>query len=330
LAATDFKLVESERIRYPTVISQVNDNSTVLSWTDRDWDQLIAKVRIPKITPFLGAGASSPPLRLGSAIAKDWAHKSPRYDYPFPDDSNLARVAQYVAIEEEDIDAPKTLILDEFKDKPRPDFSRTDEIHRVVADLNLPIYITTNYDDFMTRALERDNAKKPQRILCNWHLVKRGVKLPKIELRDVTPSAPLVFHLHGHLDKIDSLVLTEDDYLDFLISLSKSPTYLLPSCVEDAFTTSSLLFLGYSLEDMDFKVIFRKLATYPGIGRKHFSVQLEPKAAGEPPSPEEVQRANKQLRYLSKQFGSIAVKVFWGSCQDFAAELHKHWSNRPR
>lgn len=301
--------------------------ATDLTWTNKEWKQLLMKVDIQKITPFLGAGASFPTLRLGSVIAKDWAHK-PDYDYPFPDDANLARVAQYVAIEEEDIDAPKALILKEFKGKGPPDFSQTDEIHRVVADLNLPIYITTNYDDFMTRALYRDNPpRQPQRVFCNWHLV-RGGKIPKIELHDVTPSTPLVFHLHGHLGDIDSLVLTEDDYLDFLISLSEAPRLLLPSCVEDAFATSSILFLGYSLEDMDFKVIFRKLATYPGKGRKHFSVQLQPKAAGEPPTPEEVERANKQLRYLSNHFGSIDVRVFWGTCQDFATELHKQWSNK--
>jgi SIR2-like protein len=298
------------------------------TWTDREWNQLITKVELQRCTPFLGAGASYPTLRLGSEIARDWAHRGP-YDYPFADDSNLARVAQYIAVEEEDIDVPKDLILKEFRGKGPPTFSRSDEIHRVVADLELPVYITTNYDDFMTKALNRINPKRvPQQVFCNWHLVRSG-KIPKIKLSSaVTPATPLVFHLHGHLGDIDSLVLTEDDYLDFLISLSEAPTKLLPPVVEGAFSTSSFLFLGYSLEDLDFKVIFRKLATYPGKGRKHFSVQLQPKAAGEPPSAEEIERAKKQLRYLSNHLGRIDVKVFWGTCQDFAAELHKYWSKR--
>jgi hypothetical protein len=190
-----------------------------------------------------------------------------------------------------------------------------------VADLDLPVYITTNYDDFMFKALIRDQPKRePQREICKWHCVRAGQPLPSDWLTP-SPEKPLVFHLHGYLGDLNSLVLTEDDYLDFLITLSENRD-LLPPRVEEAFTNSSVLFLGYSLEDLNFKVIFRKLASYhAGQGRKHFSVQLQPKAPGEPPTPEEVDLAHKQLSYLHKHYGVILVKVFWGSCSDFAREL---------
>ena len=40
---------------------------------------------------------------------------------------------------------------------------------------------------------------------------------------DYKPSQdkPLVYHLHGELNNPQSMVLTETDYLDFLINLSK-------------------------------------------------------------------------------------------------------------
>ena len=36
-----------------------------------------------------------------------------------------------------------------------------------------------------------------------------------------TPANPLVYHLHGHLEMPQSLVLTEDDYLEFLVRISR-------------------------------------------------------------------------------------------------------------
>ena len=35
-----------------------------------------------------------------------------------------------------------------------------------------------------------------------------------------SPQTPVVYHLHGHRSVIDSLVLTEDDYLDYLVNMS--------------------------------------------------------------------------------------------------------------
>jgi len=76
---------------------------------------------------------------------------------------------------------------------------------------------------------------------------------------------------------------------------------------------------------MNFKVIFRKLANYrTGQGRKHFSVQLRPKIPGEPPTPQERALAQLQLNYLYSQFNTIDVKVFWGTCSEFATEVRKH------
>jgi hypothetical protein len=300
------------------VESSANLETDAFSWQEEDWDRLTKKINLKMCTPFLGAGASYPTLPLGSQIARTWAKEC---GYPFTDVSNLVRVAQFVAIQEEDGMAPKEDILELLQGQGPPDFSKPDEIHRLVADLELPVYITTNYDNFMAKALMRDHPKRePRQEICKWHKVRQGQPVPLPSLAP-TREHPLVFHLHGHLSDLNSLVLTEDDYLDFLITLSENAD-LLPPTVQEAFTNSSVLFLGYSLEDMNFKVIFRKLASYyAGRGRKHFSVQLQPKAPGEAPTEEEVEMAKKQLTYLHKHYGRIDVKVFWGSCSDFAREL---------
>lgn len=101
----------------------------------------------------------------------------------------------------------------------------------------------------MVQAL-RSRYKDPKRELCWWNqLVKDRPCIFESEpgFRP-TVANPVVFHLHGHDEVVDSLVLTEDDYLDFLVNISRDRD-LLPPRVQEALTGASLLFIGYRLAD---------------------------------------------------------------------------------
>ena len=104
-------------------------------------------------TPIIGAGACYGALPMAKDIASRWAKE---YDYPLNDSTELSRVAQFMSIDQYDM-FPKDCIKDEFQDIEYPDFSKPNEPHGILADLNLPIYITTNYDPFMVKALENRN-----------------------------------------------------------------------------------------------------------------------------------------------------------------------------
>lgn len=290
-------------------------------WDEGDWEGLLLAIRHKQCTPFLGAGACASVLPLGSEIAAEWAHT---YEYPFQDTNNLVRVAQYVAVERGP-KTPKYKIVENFSSKGPPNFNNPNEPHRVVADLRLPVYITTNYDDFMVKALERDHPKRrPRREVCRWYMERWRQKHTAETDLVPTPDEPLVFHLHGILDIIESMVLTEDDYLDFLMYISENQR-LIPPRIEEAFSESSLLFMGYSLEDMNFKVLFRKLANYMQRTERarHVSVQLAPKE--DESTEEQLKRCLKQRDYLRRHFDLQKVKVYWGTCEEFAAELRVRW-----
>ncbi len=290
-------------------------------WDEKDWKALLLSIRHKQCTPFLGAGACSGVLPLGRDIARELAEE---YDFPFSDSDNLVRVAQFVAVEGGPM-TPKYWAIERLSGKGYPDFSNPNEPHRVVADLDLPVYITTNYDDFMMKALESSMPKKhPRREICKWHLArKRQPMLVEPDL-DPTPTEPVVFHLHGCLDNPHSIVLTEDDYLDFLMYISEDQR-LIPPRIEQAFSDSSLLFLGYSLEDMNFKVLFRKLASYMqrNEGARHVAVQLAPGYSGG--TEDELIQAYKQRAYLERHFDLQKVKVYWGTCEEFTADLRARW-----
>jgi hypothetical protein len=288
-----------------------------LDLDEKRWEILLQAIKMGSCTPFLGAGASYGALPLASDIASAWARD---YDYPFDDTQDLARVAQFVSTEY----APnyiKRELVKAFKQNSVPDafFGDPDEPHRVLARLPLPVYLTTNYDDLMVRALERAG-KQPQRELCRWH----DLRMEENALRrglSPTPAAPLVFHLHGHTDTPESLVLTEDDYLEFLVRISKDEN-LIPPRIQQACAGTTLLFLGYKLADWDFRVLFRTLNSYlaRSVRNAHVSVQLLPVRDETP----DEQRAKAQ-RYLDKYFNIDNISVYWGTCRQFIADLRRRW-----
>lgn len=136
-----------------------------------------------------------------------------------------------------------------------------------------------------------------------------------------------MFHLHGHISHPRSMVLTETDYLDFMIRLHETDHPILPPEIIIALTTNALLFVGYTLADWNFRVLFRSLfSSLSSMSNLIIAVQLRPK---------DVQNEKNAVRYLGKYFGNILakssnlkVRVYWGEIQEFTKELRKHWEIR--
>lgn len=287
---------------------------------EKDWDLLLRRIKNGKCTPFLGAGACFGALPLGGDIARKWAQD---YQYPLDDRHDLARVAQFLAVQLGDSIVPKEMILEEFRNskppefKP-PNFKDSDEPHGVLADLPIPVYMTTNYDSFMVQALQ-SRYRDPKRELCRWNALVKGYSSSIFDSQpgfSPTPANPIVFHLHGHDEMPESLVLTEDDYLDFLANIS-SQQDLLPLCVKQALAADSLLFIGYSLADWNFRVLIRGLRT---AGRLSVAVLLPP--AGPKLAR---QKAQKYMTNYYQQIEKMDLRIYWGTAKKFSAELRQRW-----
>ena len=157
---------------------------------EKDWDLLLRRIKDGKCTPFLGAGASSEKIPLGSQIANEWAKK---YDYPMEDSYDLIRVAQFVAVTEDPMTPKEEIckkIKEQLKEVAPSYFEVPDELHGVLADLPLPVYITTNYDDLMVQAL-KSRGKTPIQEYCRWNKRITQSK-PTSSDFDPTPEKPLV------------------------------------------------------------------------------------------------------------------------------------------
>jgi SIR2-like domain len=289
---------------------------------ERDWETLLPRIKAGTCTPFLGAAVNFGVLPLGGDIAQDWAAG---FQYPLDSRSDLAKVSQYLAINF-DPTRPKEMVLDKL-DKDKKPFNLNDDSEplNVLAKLPFPVYLTTNYDDLLFSAIEhhgRSSNRRPVFEVCKWNrspsikssLFKRGSTFK--------PSAqtPVIYHLHGHKSMLDSLVLTEDDYLDFLVNMSKDINAFLPPRIQEAVTASSVLFVGYGLADTNFRVLFRGLLgnLEAALGKMSVAVQL----------PYDETNANKEKaeEYITKYFGNIRVRVYWGTAKKFAQELWDRWS----
>ncbi len=243
---------------------------------DDEWDGLLESIECDTCTPFLGAGACDKRLPSATQLAIDLATEK---SYPLPDCDDLARVSQFVAVRSGPVPAKrmvlKMLDLESAAAKPTPG----DDPHSILARLPLRLYMTTNYDDFMVRALN-DHGRVADRAHCHWYepcnssLVEEdaGIAVPSVE-------TPLVYHFHGRNDVPKSLVLTEDDYLDFLVRLGRHLN-MVPPIIQGAISQSSLLFIGYSLRDWNFRVLHRVLLSEVQKSQKwpSFTVQLTPLA----------------------------------------------------
>jgi hypothetical protein len=291
-----------------------------------DWENLLRNIKKHRCTPFIGAGVSAfknedgkPWLPLGSTIANEWAKK---FDYPLEDAWHLAKVAQFVAIVSGDEMSPKLELGEKLEKINPPHFSDqkyANMPHSVLADLNLPIYITTNYDKFMEEALI-SRGRKPDSEYCRWNeaLEFAGNSLfENPQYAGPTENKPLVYHLHGIIDEPQSMVLTERDYIDFVINLTIDEN-LIPTVIRKALAMTSLLFIGYSLEDINFRVIFQGI-----MSKIKSSFQFSSIAVQLPPtiSP---QKQGKALEYLDKYTKNMfKVNVYWIDASEFSRQLRK-------
>ena len=137
-----------------------------------------------------------------------------------------------------------------------------------------------------------------------------------------TDDRPLVYHLYGDISVPESMVLTEKDFFDFVINLhSRQDVTSLKSFILQPLSRSSLLFIGYNLNEMAFRVIFQGLISL----QKTNSRRPTTLAVHIPPGMDK-EKANLRMEYLklyTKNF--YEINIHWSNVKDFISELNSRW-----
>jgi hypothetical protein len=326
-------------------------------WSDLDrfgkWPSLLQHISSGHCVAILGPAVTDGMLPSRQEIAARWA-KEHRLPMAPTDREDLAHVAQWLAVTQ-DLSFPGTSLVRAFRaalrgraepaapgDAPvrgerdlaqlvrhvgaRRRAADPAEPHKILAELPLRFYLTTHPASFLEDALaERD--KVPAVAWCRWREELASWPAEDAYQRDPSyePDAdhPVVFHLFGWLGDIASLVLTEDDYLDYVIAIS-SQRHLVPDPVWSALAGSALLLLGFRMEDWDFRGLLRIILNLEGGGKRarftHVAVQVDPQVT-RTTDLEEVHRYVD--RYFQPAGGSVQITVYWGGVDEFLEELQR-------
>ena len=182
-------------------------------------------------------------LPSGGALARALASEC---GYPGLDTSDLLRVSQFYALQ-----FGETPLRTSIQEKLALPEVQPGEVHKIMAGWPIEAVITTNYDNLMERAFAMAR-KDPAKAMYNRFGDQEQIKtIPTVH-------TPLVYKLHGSLEAIDSMVITEDHYIDFLISLIEGNPKV-PDTLSRIFQTCSILFIGYGLKDFNIRVLLRYL-----------------------------------------------------------------------
>lgn len=208
-------------------------------------DELLDAHRAGKLMLFVGAGVSA---NLG---LPNWdaliAHIAEELGY---DPKIFSTYGTYLALAEfykktKGGLGPLRSWMDREWHKPTTDISKSD-IHRLITQGNFSRIYTTNYDRWLEYAHD-----------------KFGVTYDKIasvaDLVSVTDGRRQIIKLHGDFDADDSIVLDETSYfqrLDFDTPLDIK--------LRNDVLGSSVLFIGYSLDDLNIRLLFYRLTVMWG------------------------------------------------------------------
>jgi len=207
----------------------------------------------PELTQYNYPPEKAPPV--GSQLSKILAEQC---QYPNADWWNLQRVSQYYETETRS----RFRLVEEITNavhvnrEPSP-------ILRMLADFEFPIVITTNYDHLYEKALETkakaENIETPYQVgVYNPNLTNKTetVDCP----RNPDPKQPYLLKIHGDVDTPESIVLTDEDYIQFVLRMSDKPPYHpFGNNVLAHLMKWPTLFVGYSLMDYNLRLLFKTL-----------------------------------------------------------------------
>jgi hypothetical protein len=228
----------------------------------RALDIIAAAIREQKCILFLGAGAHAPPPRdsphdypeeqrppLGAALSRALAEGCDLAGrFPGEDPDNLQRVALFY-----EIGGSRHQLVESVRSAVH-DGKRPSPMLHALAEMGFPLIITTNFDQHFETALGA--AGRQPRIAV--YTPNRDE--PTVDHREPTADSPVVFKIHGDITRPETIVLTDEDYIQFVLRMSsKDPYDPVPLTLKFYLAGWTTVFLGYSLLDYNLRLLFKTL-----------------------------------------------------------------------
>lgn len=223
-------------------------------WTCDEWDTLIHSIRQGNCILMLGPHASLERVNgkcrpLMEILSTELAESIKiRIEERKINQDNLSQVAHYYSMEygRNGLEAK----VESFYGKRR---RLTSELHKDIAELPFYFAVTTTPDRMYYNALKSFGKKA---VTSSYNF--RG-STPAMTTMG-TIKNPLVYHLYGRVEESESMVLTENELIDFLVAVvSDNPPLPRNIIGELQASYKNFLFLGFGFQNWYLRVLLHVL-----------------------------------------------------------------------
>lgn len=213
-----------------------------------DWKDVIYTLREERCILFLGPGAYQAPgggdLKEGLKLfleAEDPEHPHIRqYNH---DGFFLFRKNRY-----------QRRIAASIRDYYNQDFPETERLFSQLAQIPFPTVFLVNSDNLMTRTFDNLGLN------YQWDFYFRNRKATE-KFESPSSQTPLIYNLLGNIEEPESLILTHQDFFDYLESAFEGNS-MSPELQDELEGAERFIFLGLPYEKWYFQLILRVLALH--------------------------------------------------------------------
>jgi hypothetical protein len=205
--------------------------------------------KVPDGLSYVYSECHCPPR--GSSLAESLAEQCGFAGrFPRDDPKNLQRVA--LCYERQ---FSRNALINELKKAVDVDKKPSPILH-ALAELDFPLVITTNYDQLFEKALRKGKKEKDPFVGIYQVREERATDFSGVP----TSQKPFIFKMHGDIGVPESIVITDEDYIQFVLRMSdKDPFHPVPMTFRYHFQRWPTLFIGYSLLDSNLRLLFKTL-----------------------------------------------------------------------
>ncbi|MBB5234147.1 SIR2 family NAD-dependent protein deacylase [Deinococcus budaensis] len=198
--------------------------------------------------PIVGAGLSRNAVTPDGQAIPDWAglgREMGRHLGEQACDNALENISAFAHR------FSRVVLVERLREMIRVNDARPGEAHRSFCTLGFDVVVTTNFDFLLEQQYAQ--LQRPHHPILDEYQLAIGVS------RGVTN----ILKLHGDVNHPAHLVATEDDYEKFVVQRPLMATYL-----ANLLISRTAVLVGYSLDDPDFRLIWRVVTERLGTLRR--------------------------------------------------------------
>ena len=225
--------------------------------------------RLNRVLPFVGAGVSRHAKLPSGESFLDWEEllialtvEIEQKGLLYPEEYDIITDPEHGLIERGEYLVVAQVIIEKIREREKAEVIIKDlldpvgvmhgKIHEWILTIKSPLILTSNYD----KLLEHGFSYLYQKSATVFTHKDIG-RVQKYYIDWGKKELPAIFKIHGCVDAVDSIIISEDDFRQ-LIYHSPSYTTFLASLI----SMNSLLMIGFSFRDPDMKRFLEKMREY--------------------------------------------------------------------